>query len=56
MHRLLADSFAAVFDEVWDVAAHSVGGTATDDDIRNWLHERRLDQHNGGYEFRKKGG
>ncbi len=53
MHRLLADSFIAVLDDVWDFAKQQLGASATDDQIRAWLHERRLDQHGGGFNFRK---
>ena len=52
MHRLLRDSFTAVLDEVWDFARNQIGASATDDQIRDWLHERRLDQHGGGFNFR----
>ena len=53
MHRLLAGSFVAVLDEVWDFAKQQLGAAATDDQVRAWLHERRLDQHGGGFNFRK---
>jgi hypothetical protein len=53
MHRLLADSFVAVLDNVWDYAKQQLGAAATDDQIRAWLHTRRLDQHGGGFNFRK---
>ena len=53
MHRLLRDSFVAVLDEVWEHARHEIGGSATNDQIRAWLHQQRLDQHGGGFNFRK---
>jgi hypothetical protein len=53
MHRLLADSFVAVLDDIWEHARAQLGGAASDDAIRNWLHQRRLDQHGGGFNFRK---
>ena len=53
MHRLLRDSFVAVLDEVWEHARDEIGGAATDDQIRAWLHQRRLDRHGGGFNFRK---
>jgi hypothetical protein len=52
MHKLLADSFIAVLDDIWAHAAEEVGPGATDDEIRDWLHARRLDQHGGGFNFR----
>jgi hypothetical protein len=45
MHRLLADSFVAVLDDVWDFAKQQLSAGATDDQVRAWLHKRRLDQH-----------
>ena len=53
LHRLLADSFEAVLDEVWAHAAKQIGPAASTDQIRKWLHQRRLDQHGGGFNFRK---
>lgn len=53
MHRLLRDSFVAVLDEVWEHAQQEIGGAATDDQIRDWLHKERLDLHGGGFNFRK---
>jgi len=53
MHRLLRDSFVAVLDDIWDYARNQIGAAATDDQIRAWLHKRRLDQHGGGFNFRK---
>jgi hypothetical protein len=53
MHRLLADSFVAVLDDVWDHAANQIGAGATPVQILKWLHQRGLDQHGGGFNFRK---
>jgi len=53
MHRLLEDSFVAVLDDIWSFAKHQVGDNASQDAIRAWLHKRRLDQHSGGFNFRK---
>lgn len=53
MHRLLEDTFLAVMDDIWNRAATQLGGVPTDDDIRAWLHQRQLDQHGGGFNFRK---
>lgn len=53
MHRRVEDAFLAALDDVWDRVASEVGASATTDDIRAWLHERRLDQHGGGFNFRR---
>jgi hypothetical protein len=53
MHRLLEDIFLAVLDDVWDAVQQQLGWSATDDDVRARLHELRLDQHGGGFNFRK---
>jgi hypothetical protein len=53
IHKLLADSFVAVLDDIRDHAAAEIGGGATPEQIRKWLHKRRLDQHGGGFNFRK---
>ena len=52
MHRLLRDSFTAVLDDIWDVAKQQTGAAAKDEDVRQWLHLHRLDQHGGGFNFR----
>ncbi len=56
MHRLLADSFNVIMQEIWNYAKQQVPQPATDDNIRNWLHQNRLDQTGGGYNFRKSTG
>jgi hypothetical protein len=56
IHTLLRDSFVAVLDDVWDHARHEIGGSPTDDEVRAWLHKRRLDRHGGGFNFRKIAG
>src|SRR5882762_11854290 len=53
MHHLLEDAFVAVMDDIWNVAKKQVGDGASDDAIRTWLHKGRLDQHVGGFNFRK---
>jgi hypothetical protein len=53
MHRLLEDVFLAVLDDVRDAVQQQLGSSATDDDVRARLHELRLDQHGGGFNFRK---
>jgi hypothetical protein len=52
IHRLLRDSFVAVLDDIWDYARQEIGAGATPDQIRTWLHRRRLDLHGGGFNFR----
>lgn len=52
IHRLLRDSFVAVLDDIWDHARQEIGAGATPDQIRAWLHRRRLDLHGGGFNFR----
>lgn len=53
MHRLLKDSFISVLDDIWDHARHEIGNSPSDDQVREWLHKRRLDLHGGGFNFRK---
>jgi D-alanyl-D-alanine carboxypeptidase len=53
IHRLLEDSFHAALDDVWALAKSKVGAGGSNDDIREWIHRRRLDQHGGGFNFRK---
>jgi hypothetical protein len=53
MHKLLEDVFHAALDDIWAFAAQQIGGKPSGDDIRMWLHKRRLDQHGGGFNFRK---
>ncbi len=53
LHRLLEDSFHAALDDAWDYARQQLGNGASGDAIRSWLHLMRLDQHGGGFNFRK---
>jgi hypothetical protein len=53
MHRLLNDLFVAALDDIWDFARQQIGGRPSDETIRAWLHTNRLDQHGGGFNFRK---
>lgn len=53
MHRLLEDVFQPVLDDVWDHVKQDLGRSATDEQVRPRLHELRLDQHDGGFNFRK---
>ena len=53
LHRLLEDTFNAVLDEIWAFAKKQIGPGASNDQIRKWLHQRRLDQHGGGFNFRR---
>jgi hypothetical protein len=52
LHRLLEDSFHSVLDDIWAYAASQLNSPAPADEIRAWLHRRRLDQHGGGFNFR----
>jgi D-alanyl-D-alanine carboxypeptidase len=56
MHRLLADSFQAVLDDIWQYVRTDLGGTPTEDQVRARLHKLRIDQHGGGFNFRKISG
>ena len=53
LHRLLEDAFIAALDDIWQFARQQIGAAATDEQIRAWLHKRRLDQPGGGFNFRK---
>lgn len=52
LHRLVEDSFHSVLADIWAYAKLQIGPSAGSDDIRAWLHRRRLDQHGGGFNFR----
>jgi hypothetical protein len=52
LHRLLEDSFHNVLADIWGHASQVIGSKASADQIRSWLHERRMDQHGGGFNFR----
>jgi hypothetical protein len=53
MHKLLEDVFQAALDGIWDFAKQQIGDSPSGDAIRDWLHKKRLDQHGGGFNFRK---
>ena len=53
LHRLLEDFFLNVLDDIWNYSRDQIGTGGTGDQIRAWLHLRRLDQHGGGFNFRK---
>ncbi len=52
IHRLLKPVFTSALEDIWEVARENLGAGASDSAIRFWLHERRLDQHGGGFNFR----
>ncbi len=52
IHKLLQESFQEVLSEIWEFAAGQIGGRPTLPEIQKWLHDRRLDQHGGGFNFR----
>jgi hypothetical protein len=56
LHRLLEGSFQSVLRDIWNYVRSEIGSSATEAEIRQWLHERRLDIHGGGYNFREKRG
>jgi hypothetical protein len=56
MHRLVADAFVAVLDELFERAREQKGNTNNDETVREFLHQKRLDQHSGGFNFRSKVG
>lgn len=49
----MEDVFQKTLDDVWAHARTDIGGNPSIDAVRDWLHERRLDQHGGGFNFRK---
>jgi len=52
LHRKLEASFQSVLSAVWSRARAEIGSGASDDAIRLWLNDRRLDQHTGGFNYR----
>jgi hypothetical protein len=52
IHRKLAGSFQQVLNDIWDHVKSDLGSDVTDIDIRKRLHELRLDQHSGSFNFR----
>jgi hypothetical protein len=53
MHKLLEDVFQAGLDDIWDFAKQQIDGSPSDEAIRDWLHKKRIDQHGGGFNYRK---
>ena len=53
IHRLLATSLVAVLADIWAFAGANLGAGASTAQIQTWLHQRGLDQHGGGFNFRK---
>jgi len=57
IHRKLHGSFQVVLTQVWQFTsrelATKLGRTPSDEEIRSRLHELRVDQHGGGFNFRK---
>lgn len=52
LHRKLEENFRSVLTSIWNHAKGEIGTGASDEQIRKWLHDRRLDQHSGGFNFR----
>ena len=53
MHVLVEANFLAAMDEIWNYAKLQLDPAASDDEVRAWLHQLRLDVTGGGYNFRK---
>lgn len=53
LHRLLEESFHTALAGIWGHARTQLGGDPPDDAVRAWLHQRRLDVHGGGFNFRQ---
>jgi hypothetical protein len=53
MHKLLEGVFTNVMNDIWQYAKQQLTGTPSDEAIRKWLHDKRLDQTGGGFNFRK---
>jgi hypothetical protein len=56
MHRLVADAFVAVLDDIFEQARAKLSNTKDDEKVRQFLHKQRMDQHSGGFSFRSKMG
>jgi len=56
MHHLLTDTFHTVLNQVWTFAANAIGGSPTDDAVRAWLHNLRLDITAGCFNYRPSSG
>lgn len=56
LHRLLKDSYLAVLGEVWAFATLQIGGKPANAAVSQWLHNLRLDETGGGFNFRKSSG
>jgi hypothetical protein len=52
IHRKLAESFQQVLTAIWNRVKADLGGNASETDIRKRIHDLRLDQHSGGFNFR----
>lgn len=52
IHRKLTESFQRVLTEIWNHVNTDLGGSASESDIRKRIHDLRLDQHSGGFNYR----
>lgn len=52
LHKKLARNFQGVLSEIWDRVKNDLGGKPSDAAIRTRLHDLRLDQHSGGFNYR----
>jgi hypothetical protein len=52
LHKKVANSFGQVLTGIWNHVKTDLGSSASDNDIRKRLHDLRLDQHSGGFNYR----
>jgi hypothetical protein len=52
LNKNVADGFGQVLTDIWNHVKTDLGGSASDNDIRKRLHDLRLDQHSGGFNYR----
>ena len=52
LHQKIAGTFGEVLTDIWNHVKADLGNNASDSDIRQRLHELRLDQHSGGFNYR----
>ena len=52
MHGLVEPMFLAAMRDIWQAARQQLNPAASDDAVRVWLHQQRLDITGGGFNFR----
>src|SRR5262249_51548130 len=55
LHKKIGPLFQQVLSDIWNKVKADLGGNASDNDIRKRLHELRVDQHSGGFNYRPIG-